>query len=133
METISYNKILKQFMIVVMLLSGFGASYAQAGLIPTNEMINVQDQSYTQSDLQNALASEELSDQLQTMGVDVEQLHDRIASLTPQEIQQLNAELEQQPAGEGVLGALLVIFVVFVITDALCATDLFTFVRCINK
>jgi len=95
-------------------------------------MISVHGESYTQADLQTALASEELKAQLQTMGVDVEQLNDRIASLTPSEIQQLNTELEQQPAG-GIVGALVTIFVVFVVTDMLCATDVFPFVKCINK
>lgn len=119
-------------MVFLLLISGFLVSYAQAGLIPTNEMISVHGESYTQVDLQTALASEELKAQLQTMGVDVEQLNDRIASLTPSEIQQLNIELEQQPAG-GIVGALVTIFIVFVVTDMLCATDVFTFVKCINK
>lgn len=126
-----YNK-LKKALIFLLLASGFWGSYAQAGLISTNTMISVHGESYTKMDLQTALASEELKAQLLTMGVDVKQLNDRIASLTPSEIHQLNAELEQQPAG-GILGTLVTIFIVFVITDMLCATDLFTFVKCINK
>tara|TARA_B110000503_G_scaffold122938_1_gene188071 strand:+ start:339 stop:584 length:246 start_codon:yes stop_codon:yes gene_type:complete len=81
--------------------------------------------------MQSALASDELKQQLEGLGVDTEQLNDRIASLTPEEIQQLNAELEVQPAG-GILGVLLTVFIVLVVTDLLCATDVFHFVRCIN-
>ena len=94
-------------------------------------MINAGTEQYNQQQLQTALESEELRQQLQELGVDTKQLNDRIASLTAEEIQQLNADLEQQPAG-GIVGVLLTIFIVFVITDMLCATDVFTFVRCIN-
>ena len=132
MRTFEQDNKLKKVLIFLLLTSVFMGSYAQAGLIPTNAMINLHEESYTQADLHNALASEELKAQLQTMGVDVEQLNDRIASLTPSEIQQLNSELEQQPAG-GIVGVLLTIFIVFVVTDMLCATDVFTFVKCINK
>ncbi len=128
---LQYNK-LKKALIFLLLTSGFWGSYAQAGLISTDAMISVHGESYTKADLQTALASEELKAQLQTMGVDVEQLNDRIASLTPSEIQQLNTELEQQPAG-GILGVLVTVFIVFIVTDMLCATDVFTFVKCINK
>jgi hypothetical protein len=65
------------------------------------------------------------------MGVDPEQLNDRIASLTASEIVKLNAELEQQPAG-GIVSALVTVFVVLVVTDMMCATNVFTFVKCVN-
>ena len=87
--------------------------------------------SIASSNCKSALASDELKQQLEGLGVDTEQLNDRIASLTPEEIQQLNAELEVQPAG-GILGVLLTVFIVLVVTDLLCATDVFHFVRCIN-
>ena len=128
---LEYNK-LKKTLIFLLLAAGILGSYAQAGLISTNAMISVHGESYTKVDLHTALASKELKAQLQSMGVDVEQLNDRIASLTPSEIQQLNTELEQQPAG-GIVGALVTIFVVLVVTDMLCATDVFPFVKCINK
>ena len=85
---------------------------------------------YSTQDLQ--LAAKELKQQLHALGVDAAELDDRIASLTPAEIAQLNAELAEKPAG-GVLGILLTIFVVFIFTDMLCATDIFSFVKCINK
>ena len=122
------NNKIHRALIFVLLCSGF----AQAGLVSTNAVINSQSGSYSQADLHTAMASAELQEQLQTMGVDVEQLNDRIASLTPDEIQQLNAELEHAPAG-GIIDVLLTVFVVFIITDMLCATDIFTFVNCINK
>ena len=121
-----------RFLVVVTLLLSFMSSYTQAGLVSTQNLIVGGDGGYSKDQLQTALASTELRQQLVDLKVDPQQLGDRIASLTPAEILQLNAELQQQPAG-GIVGVLLTIFIVFVITDMLCATDLFSFVKCINK
>ncbi len=104
----------------------------QGGMVTTNAAIKLDDKSYTTTELQKALQSEELKAQLSEMGVDIAQLQDRIASLTTEEIANLNAELVHQPAGAGVIGGLVTIFVVLIITDMLCATDVFNFVNCIN-
>ncbi len=126
------NNKLKKALIFLVLVSGFCSGQAFAALISTGTLINHPGESYTRVDLHSALASAELKQQLQTMGVDVEQLNDRIASLTPAEILALNNRLEQAPAG-GIIGTLATIFIILVVTDMLCATDLFTFVKCINK
>lgn len=127
------NRLITKLLLCVFMITQLFVAHAQAAMIPTSELIYNNGQSYSQVQLQNSLTSEELQAQLQAMGVSPEQLNDRIASLTPEEIQQLNAELEKQPAGGDIVGVLLTIFIVLVITDMLCATDVFTFVRCINK
>ena len=121
-----------RLLVVVTLLVSFMSSYVQAGLVSTENLIVAGGEGYSKEQLQTALASTELQQQLVDLRVDSRQLADRIAGLTPAEIRQLNAELQQQPAG-GIVGVLLTIFIVFIITDMLCATDLFSFVKCINK
>jgi len=121
-----------RFLIALILLTSLLSGYATAGMVSTQDVIGSGEQRYTLEQLQLAMASDELRAQLMDLGVDPDQLNDRIASLTPGEISQLNAELEQQPAG-GIIGVLLTIFIVFIITDMLCATDIFSFVKCINK
>ena len=129
-QLIMYNAIQKTLIFLIVTL-GLYAGYAQARPISTQALIGAHGQSYSKADFQTALASEELKTQLEEMGVDPEQLNDRIASLTADEIVKLNAELEQQPAG-GIVGALVTVFAVLVVTDMLCATNVFTFVKCIN-
>lgn len=121
-----------RFLIVLTLLTSLLSGHATAGMVSTGDIMGSGEQHYSLEQLQLAMASDELREQLADLGVDADQLSDRIASLTPGEIMQLNAELEQQPAG-GIIGVLLTIFIVFIITDMLCATDIFTFVKCINK
>ena len=132
MIKVLHSKALKQLMVLMVISLGLFSSYAQAKMIPTTAVISADGQHYNQQQLLSALASEELKQQLQALGVDTEQLNDRIASLTAAEIQQLNTELSEQPAG-GIVGVLLTIFIVFIVTDMLCATDVFSFVKCINK
>jgi hypothetical protein len=125
------NKMHRLLVVLTLWLTIMG-SYAHASMVPTQSIINSGTDSYSQQELQSALASVELREQLADLGVDADQLSDRINSLTPAEIVQLNSELEQQPAG-GIIGVIVLIFVVFVVTDMLCATNIFAFVKCINK
>jgi len=66
---------------------------------------------------------------LSGMGVDADQVKLRVAQMTDQEIATLNKKLGDLPAGGDVLGVVLVVFVVFIITDAIGATDIFPFVH----
>tara|TARA_R110001592_G_scaffold238227_2_gene497763 strand:+ start:57945 stop:58346 length:402 start_codon:yes stop_codon:yes gene_type:complete len=133
MNTSMNSPKIKQMMILLIMLSGLMSAHSQAAMVSTSELINTGGTAYSTQDLQTALASDELKQQLENLGVDAVELNDRIASLTAEEIQQLNLDLENQPAGAGVLGILLTIFIVFIITDMLCATHIFGFVNCINK
>ena len=50
--------------------------------------------------------------------------------MTDAEIAQINQRLSSLPAGSSsVVGAILIVFIVFVITDVLGATDIFPFIR----
>lgn len=119
-------------LVLLLVLGCFSAGYASAGMVSTQDVLDSHGQHYSVDQLQVALASSELQSQMLELGVDPQVLSERIASLTPQELVQLNAELESKPAG-GIVGVLLTIFIVFIITDMLCATEIFSFVKCINK
>ncbi len=124
---------MSKIMICLTLVMSLQSAFVQAGLVSTSAVIEANGASYSKAQLQTALESDELKAQLVKMGVDTDQLNDRVASLTPSEISQLNTHLNEKPAGSSVVGILFAIFVLFVITDAVCATDVFTFVKCINK
>jgi hypothetical protein len=49
--------------------------------------------------------------------------------MTQAEVAQLNQQIDQLPAGSGVLGIVVLIFIVFVITDVIGATDIFPFIH----
>jgi hypothetical protein len=53
-------------------------------------------------------------------------------SLSDSELARINQGIEHLNAGGDVLGILLVIFIVFVITDVIGATDIFPFIHPVN-
>ena len=106
---------------------------SQAAMVSTHAALAQQQLEYDQAQLMSALNQEGVRDQLMEMGVNPDQIEQRIATLTPDELVQFNQALQNDPAGQGVVGILLTLFIIFVITDMLCATDLFSFVKCINR
>jgi hypothetical protein len=67
---------------------------------------------------------------LQAYGVNAEQVKARVAAMTDDEVAQLAARIDQLPAGgEGIIGALLIVFIVLLITDILGFTKVFPFTK----
>ena len=79
--------------------------------------------------LMEMLGGDSAKQQLAALGISQEQAMQRIARMTDQEIAQLNQQLADLPAGGDVLGLLLLLFIIFIITDAIGATDIFPFVH----
>jgi len=53
----------------------------------------------------------------------------RVASMTDEEVRALNQKIDEMPAGSGVVGAVVLIFLVLLITDIAGLTDVFPFVK----
>jgi hypothetical protein len=114
-------------------LLGASIAPAQAAMVGTAQAIAAQQGSLDRARLASLLEREDLQRQLTAQGVDIQQAKERVASLTDAEVTRINQQLEQLPAGsDSVLGVLVLIFIVFIITDALGATDIFPFVHPIN-
>jgi hypothetical protein len=63
-------------------------------------------------------------------GVKANDVKARVAALTDDEVAQLAARFDSVPAaGEGIIGALLIVFLVLLITDILGFTKVFPFTR----
>ncbi len=108
---------------------------AQATMIGTPEVIAEQQQQVDRQQLLTMLEDADVQKKLESMGVDRNQVEQRINSLTPSELAQFNQQLDQAPAGAGpsVVGVIVLFLVVFIITDMLCATNIFNFINCINR
>jgi hypothetical protein len=64
-----------------------------------------------------------------SQGVDLEMAKQRVASMTDEEVRALNQKMDEMPAGSGVVGAVVLIFLVLLITDIAGLTDVFPFVK----
>jgi hypothetical protein len=102
---------------------------AQAAMISNSEIVNPAQSAQADQRLQQFLDREETRRQLQEWGVSAEWLQTRLDSLTEAELAQIHSALDNPEAGGSILGILLVIFIVFVITDVIGATDIFPFIH----
>lgn len=105
---------------------------AQAAMIGTDEVLNEARAEIDRVELVRMLDREEVRAELAALGVDPAMAQDRVARMTDAEIAQLQGRLAEMPAGESVGGALLLIFLVFVITDVIGATDIFPFIDSVD-
>ncbi|WP_300494511.1 DUF6627 family protein [uncultured Methylophaga sp.] len=122
---------MKQKVFAWIALLGFFGSITlpvQAAMISTPDVIQSQQSAYDREQLSSMLERDDVQQQLLSMGVSPDTVQERVNSMTDFEIAQLNEQINDMPAG-GILGAIVLIFVVFVITDAIGATDIFPFVR----
>ncbi|TBU87335.1 PA2779 family protein [Phytopseudomonas dryadis] len=106
---------------------------ANAAMIGTGEVLTEHQQQVDRQQLIAMLDDQQVKDKLLAMGVERDQVENRINNLTSAELAQFNQQLSEAPAGAGVLGVIVLFLVIFIITDMLCATNLFSFVKCINR
>ena len=106
---------------------------ANAAMVGTPEVLYEQQQQVDRQQLLDMLEDQGVQEKLQGMGVDRSQVAERINSLTNAELAQFNQQLSEAPAGAGVVGVIVLFLVIFIITDMLCATNIFSFVKCINR
>jgi hypothetical protein len=102
---------------------------AQAAMIGNDQIVNQGLSHQTRDGLQQLFEQETAQQQLQAWGVNPDQIKSRIDSLTDAELARINQQVNDIQAGGDVLGILLVIFLVFVITDIIGATDVFPFIN----
>ena len=57
----------------------------------------------------------------------------RVSSLSDNQVMQVHQRMQEMPAGAGAAGAALVVFLVLVVTDLMGATDIFPFIRPMEK
>ena len=108
---------------------GFITLPVQAAMVTTPDLLQSQQAQQERQQLADLLNREDVQQQLLDYGVAPETVKDRVSKMTDAEVAQLNQQIADMPAGSGVLGAAVLIFVVFVVTDVLGATDIFPFVH----
>ena len=125
------NPVVTRFLAFFCALALFGASVSPlyASMLGTGSLIAAEQAGADRERLLGMLERDEMRGQLQAMGVSADLAAERVARMTDAEVRMLNERLDELPAGAGVLGVLLFLFVLFVITDALGVTDIFPFVK----
>ncbi len=126
-----FTKFFRSFALGVLFVSGLltPLQAAHAGIIETDALLTDVQRTLDRSHLKLLLAREDVAGQLQDFGVDADDALMRVDRMTDQEVASLNQQLGELPAGGGIIGAAVIVFIVLVITDVIGATDIFPFVR----
>jgi hypothetical protein len=104
-------------------------SQAQAAMIANAQLIDQVQQLNDKAALLQTINRVDVQEQLLDMGVNTAELESRVSQMTQQEIAQLNQQINDLPAGGDILGIIVLIFIIFVITDVIGATDIFPFIH----
>ncbi|EHQ51443.1 MULTISPECIES: DUF6627 family protein [Ectothiorhodospira] len=129
------HPLIRRLLTLLCILSLLAAvtSPLHAGMVGTDRLIQTEQGLVDRAQLLSSLERADVQQQLARLGVSNEEAAERIARMTDEEVRQLNERLEELPAGAAsVLGVVVLIFIVFIITDAIGATDVFPFVRPVN-
>jgi hypothetical protein len=116
---------------ITMILSGLvlalGVQTAGAAMVSTQSLLQPQTATVQVTDSTLDLRAG-LTQDLVDLGVSATDAQNRVSLLTNDQIVALNAQLDTMPAGGDILGVAVLIFLVFIFTDAVGATDVFSFV-----
>jgi hypothetical protein len=114
--------------LLVVSIAGLGLPLpAQAGMVGTDAVVTASSPAERER-IATFLDREDVRMQLQAQGVSPEDVKARVAALTDDEAAQLAGRIDSLPAG-GILGLILLVFIILLITDILGLTKVFPFTR----
>ncbi len=126
-------KTLALAMALVMAATSLPINLARAAMITTDTVVEETGQANDRARVMDFMAREDVRRQLETLGIDPDEAASRAASLSDAEIQQIAGKMDQLPAGQNavgaIIGAILLILLILLITDLLGVTDVFPFVK----
>lgn len=127
-----FMRMTSRLLIASVLGLGLPLQSTHAGLVGTDKVsVSAQSQSERER-IRTFLDREDVRNELQTQGVDVNTAKARVDALTDEEVQKVAGKLDQMPAGGDVLGILFTVFVILLVTDILGFTKVFPFTRSIK-
>lgn len=121
------TQLLKKILAYALIVAMFNAAplQARAEMITTLAAL---ESTQAQADLvriNDALAREQVREQLRALGVDEAHVQARLARLTDSELRALADRFETAPAGAGLLEVVGIVFIVLLILEAVGVTDIF--------
>jgi len=111
----------------IMFLTTSGLGTASAGLVATDQAAQQELADLDRAGLLAALDREDIRDQLIALGITPAEAADRINALSDAELALMVDQVNEMPAGEGVIGfvvgVVIIALIVLLVTDALDVTD----------
>lgn len=106
---------------------------AQAGMISSEQVIARQAAQLERERARAVFDRQDVREQLQALGVNADAARARVDALTDDEVATINGKIDSLPAGGGIVGAVVFVFIVLLITDILGFTKVFPFTKSVNR
>ena len=120
-----FRKIIALTLVATLIWAGFSLP-ASAAVISTQQVMAIETRDAQISELQAKLAQDDVRQALVELGVDPQQAHARVASLSELELAQLGGQLDSLPVGgNGALALVGAVFVVLMILEFTGVIDIF--------
>ena len=118
-------------MAVVFGISNTLATTASAGMVGTDQIVTQTQVADARATIDGFMARDDVQQKFESLGVDPAEAETRVAALSDAEAVDLAKKIDEMPAGQGALGAIVgaavLIFIVLLITDLLGFTHVFGF------
>ena len=118
---------------VVMFVISMPLGVANAALVSTEQVLVVGDGAEERARVLAFLDRAEVREQIVALGVDPNEAVARVRALSDAQVREIAGQLDELPAGQSaigaVVGAIVLIFLILLVTDLLGLTDVFPFVR----
>lgn len=121
----SFRKIIVGWLILSMGMLGMPVA-ALAAPIGTDTLVQIDDRGELLSRVQAAIDSDAVRAELLAHGVSPLEVDARIAALSTEELQSLANQLDELPAGSGLLSVLGIVFVVLLVLELVGVTNVFS-------
>lgn len=123
------KKLFVHFLLSAFVVVGFEQN-AQAAMVSTAQVAAADAAAQVRARLAAALERADVQAALERNGISTESAQARVAALSDDEAAALAQQVDSLPAGgDGVVGALVLIFVILLVTDILGLTKVFPFTR----
>lgn len=96
-----------------------------AGVVTAEQMMAEQRIDQQRESVQTFFSRDDVKAQLMARGVDVGAAQSRVASMSATELASMQQQIDSMPAGEGVLGLVIALLVIFMLLDIAGVTDIF--------
>lgn len=100
-------------------------SVANAAMVGTQSAVAMEQRAEYAGEINEWLAQDAVKSQLIELGVDPADASDRVAAMTMEELQTLNARIDELPAGSGALVVIGTVFLVLLILEIVGVTNIF--------
>jgi hypothetical protein len=123
-ERMKHLKFLTSAALISLSLSGT----SHAGVFTSEQVIQFQQFDYNKQQVLNMIDDATVQHKLIALGVNADDALKRLDAMTPQEVTELNRQLNEAPAG-GIVGTVVTVLVVVAVLDLMGITDVYPFIR----